>query len=207
MKRILLFALILASALTSCSGDEEEEGTTTNTTTLELTLKDEDGNVITTGMGIARLYPTEHDWSYDTNQIGEPAFADANGKIKFTNLAAQKYYWRVENGCRTNFTTSITTPEPLAANESNQVTVPLTTTFTLRLTKSATNEADTFMVYINNTDLLTIPAGPNVRDVYYLPPHSTVRVVQTNNTPTPIDITYPDLDGDCGETVTLNYPE
>ena len=79
MKRILLFAFMLATAFTSCTGDEDSQ--VTEKTSLELTLKDEDGNVITDGIGFARLYPTENDWSYDTNQIGEPAFADANGKM------------------------------------------------------------------------------------------------------------------------------
>ena len=204
MKRILLIAFMLATAFTSCSGDEDSQ--VTEKTSLELTLKDEDGNIITTGMGIARLYPTENDWSYDTNQIGEPGFADANGKITFTNLTAQKYYWRVENGCRNNFTTSITMPQPLVANIANKADVPLTTFFNLQLIKSTAYQDATFMVYINNTTVLTIPAGPDVHTVPLIPPHSVVRVVQTNNTPNPIDVTYSDLDGDCGETVTLNYP-
>lgn len=206
MKRIIALAFILAAAFTGCSGDENNE--VTEKTSLELTLKDEDGNIINNGMSFARLYPTVNDWSYDTNQIGEPAFADANGKIKFTNLTAQKYYWRVESGCRNNYTTSITTPQPLTADVSNKVDVPLTTYFTLQLQKNSAYRDASFMIYVNNTAVLTIPATADIRQVPNIPPHSTIRVIQTGNyTGAPIDITYSNLDGDCGETITLNYPD
>lgn len=205
MKQLLLLLSVAATLLTSCSGDQE--ATPANTTSLELTLKDEDGNIITNNLGFATLYSTVDDWSYDRNRIGEPAFADANGKIQFTGLSAQKYYWRVENGCRNNYTTSITTPLPLEANTTNRVEVPLTTNFTLRLKKSAAYETATFMVYVNNSSVLTIPSGPDVRDILNMPPHSTIRVVQTGVfTGPPIDVTYSNLDEDCGQMLTLEYP-
>lgn len=203
MKHFLTL-LLLAGILFSCS--ENGDNQSTDTTSLELTLKNEDGNIITDGTGYARLYPTVDDWSRDTNQIGEPAFADLNGKITFTNLAAQKYYWRVENGCRTNFTTSITTPQPLEANTTNSVDVPLTTTFTLRLRKDPAYENIPFMVYINGNPTVTISGGPDIRDLLHIPPHSTVRILQLNDVPNPIDVTYTNVDGDCGETITINYP-
>jgi len=207
MKRIVLILLSIC-AFASCSQEDEKEKTSAAGTSLELTLKDEDGNVMTEGIGYALLYGTVEDWSYGLHQIGEPKFANAAGKITFDNLTPQKYYWRVENGCRNNFTTSITTPSPLVANVNNEVIVPMTTSFSLRLQKNSAYEGSAFNIFINSGSAIAIPEGLDERTILSLPPHSSVRVVQTSGfSGEPIDVTYSDLSAECGQTLTLNYPE
>lgn len=198
---LLVLVTAVALAFTSCS---EEDKPAAVTTSLELTVKDMNGNIITNGLGYAELYATATDWSNDINKIGEPKFADANGKIKFDNLAAQKYYWRVHNSCRNNFTTSITTPSALVANTVNTADVPLVGTFTLNLNKNPAYQGITFEISINGAFTDYMNATEDAKSYLNIPENSTVRIVQAGGSG--FDKTYT-VTGFCGETTTVTYPD
>ena len=170
-------------------------------TSLELTIKDDLGNIVT-GASV-ELYSSETDWSNGTHQIGTTGTSDASGKVKFNNLSAIQYYWFVEKDCKNNVNGSITTVSVLTANMMNTVNVILSSTGTLKFVSTSSNP---YHIYINGTAAFDMTGGTTSYE-YYMPTGSySIRVLQISGYVLyPTDITYTGT-LNCGSTLLITFP-
>jgi len=151
---ILILMILIGFCVSSCKKAE------TPTTNLELTLKDDLGNIVS-GSSV-KLYSSETDWTNGTNQVGTTQFSDASGKVKFSDLSNIKYYWFAEKDCKNNWHGASTTTSALTANITNTINVILSSSGTLTFTNTSSNP---YHIYINGTlsfehDVLSLPFQP-----------------------------------------------
>lgn len=206
----LFCALVCASLFQSCSKDEDlsngpnsSNGNNNNNggTSLELTVKDHLGNVVSGAT--VKLYTSETNWANQTNQVGNTLYTNASGKVKFQNLTNIQYYWFAEKDCLNNFNGAITTTTPLQANATTTLDVILSQTGSLRLNNTSSNP---YRIYINGTARFDMDGG-TTRTINYVPTGSySIRVLQLSGYLfTPTDQTYTGNVG-CGQTLTTTFP-
>lgn len=98
------FILPLIFILFSCTTDSVQ---TPENTQLELTIKDE--NNIPLENSEVKLYVSEDDMNNGANVI-QTLTTDVNGKVKFQNLQAIKYFWTTSKQCYANTSNNSTNP-------------------------------------------------------------------------------------------------
>jgi hypothetical protein len=195
---IAVIALTLGLSFTSCNKDEV---TPLTPISLELTLHDNLGNIIS-GAAV-KLYTSQTDWSNGTNQFGSTQFSDVSGRVKFSDLSSMYYYWFAEKDCYNNVNGGVTTILPLTANKNNTYDIVLTSTGTMKFVSTSSNP---YRVFINGTAVFDMDGG-STRYIYYKPTGSyTVRVLQLSGY-----VLYPtDETGSgnvsCGSTLTTTFP-
>ncbi|RYD99411.1 MAG: hypothetical protein EOP54_04110 [Sphingobacteriales bacterium] len=189
MKVVLKYAvpiLLLSLYLYSCT-KEKNTNNGQSTTSLAITLKDENGHLITQNCHV-RLYRTIEDWSKDSNSYQQPQFPNAEGKVLFDNLEAQKYYWRIStvkgNNCsRNNFNDNYSDMGlnvPLTVGEKRQVTAFATPKGSYAITNSTANA---YKIFINGTEKGNITGHGIYSDPYVKTGNYTIRTVpQTGST-------------------------
>lgn len=173
--------LLLTLYLSSCT-KEKRTNNDKPTTSLAITLKDEQGNLITQNCQV-RLYRTTEDWSKDSNRYQQPQFPDAEGKVLFGNLDARKYYWRIStvegNNCSSNnFNDNYSDmglSVPLTIGEKRQITAVATPKGSYAITNST---ADTYKIFINGTEKADIIGHGVYSNPYEKTGNYTVRMLQ-----------------------------
>ena len=133
MKKNLLLTvsyIICAFLLNSCAEHKK--------TSLEFTVINQWNNPVQNAA--IRLYTTENDWLNDTNQEGLTQYTNASGKVIFSEVLLNKYYWRVGMNCYNNHNGASTTEGNLTPNDHNQIEVMIVGTGT--------------MIYKNNSSAL-----------------------------------------------------
>lgn len=200
-KLFLLTLLVVLTILSSCKKDDDDIQPTITPTSLELTLKDDLGNIVT-GASV-KLYSSQTDWSNGTNQVGITQFSDASGKVKFSDLSSIKYYWLAEKDCKNNANGRVTSTSALTANINNTINVILSSTGTLKFVSTSSNP---YRIYINGTAAFDMNGGITQYN-YYMPTGSySIRVLQLSGYLfTPTDRTYTGT-LNCGQTITITFP-
>ena len=166
-------------------------------TTLEIRVVDEQG-IYVNGASV-KLFKTQSDMENDTNQFGKTLMTDVNGKVSFSNLGPDIYYWLAEKGCQNNVN-GITTTPALDLDVTRVVTTTLTGTGTLKLiNQSLTNQ---YQVYLNGYPLLVANQGASYTYIYVPDDTYYLEAVQVNGTG---DKTY-SLAITCGSTMTFTFP-
>lgn len=199
---VLLLSLYLSSCTKEKSANKDKA-----TTSLAITLKDENGNLITQNCHV-QLYRTTDDWSKDSNHYQQPQFPDAEGKVLFDHLDAQKYYWRIStvegNNCsRNNFNDNYSDmglSEPLTAGEKRQTTAVATPKGSYAITNST---ADTYKIFINGTEKANITGHGIYSSLYEKTGNYTVRMLQQTGG-TAIDSTFT-LPVVCGQMTQVLF--
>lgn len=198
MKNVLFLIIAFIGFMTINSCEKNDVKLTP--TSLEVTLKDNLGNIIS-GASV-KLYSSLTDWSNGTNEVGTIQFSDASGKVKFNDLSNIKYYWFAEKDCQNNVNGGKTTTSALTANINNTFDVILSSTGTLKFVNTSSNP---YRVYINGTAFDM--NGGITQFKYYMPIGSySIRVLQLSGYIIyPTDITYTGTLG-CGQIFTTTFP-
>jgi len=123
---ILLFVVMAIITFSACKKDEEVKPAPTS---LQITVRDEIGNIISGS--VVKLYASQTDWENETNQVGSTQVSDASGVVTFSDLSAIKYYWLAEKDCKNNVNGGATTTTPLASNVTTTVNAVLSSTGSL----------------------------------------------------------------------------
>ena len=204
MKNKLNKVLISFFLIVTIFGCKKEETTTPiilNSTSLELTIVNNLGNPIQ-GANV-KLYNNFDDWNVGVNQIGSTLTSDFMGKVKFSNLMPLKYFWYAEYDCQNNVNGAVTTTQPLTANINNTLNIVLSGTGNVVLNNISSNP---YSVYLNGTYAFDMNGGTS-KNLNYLPiGNFTIRVLQLSGYILyPTDKTY-NLNIDCGNTITTNFP-
>lgn len=200
MKKIkLALGLLLAIAmLNSCS---EETVEPMPTSTLELTIKNELGNLIPGAT--VKLYSNETDWRNQTNQIGSTKITGSDGIVNFTNIDDIKYYWYVEKDCENNVNGAVTTVTPLSNTLKNRLDVILKQTGNIRFQNNSTNP---YRVYINEAESFDMPGNTFLVRSSVNTGNYSIRVLQISGFAfTPTEETYTGNVG-CGQTLNVTFP-
>lgn len=209
MKNILKYAiplLWLSFFNASCIKDDEPDNGKPSTS-LEITLKDEHGNLITQNCHV-RIYRTIDDWSKDSNRYQQPQFPNAEGKVLFEHLDAQKYYWRTStvegNNCsRNNFNDNYSDmglSEPLTLGEKRKTTAVATPKGSYVITNGTANR---YKVFINGTEKTTLTEHGVYSSLYEKTGSYTVRLLQQTGS-TAIDSTFT-LEINCGKLTQVLF--
>jgi hypothetical protein len=199
MKKIILLLTVFVSVaiLNSCTKDDVQP----TPTSLELTLKDELGNIVS-GASV-KLYSSQTDWSNGTNQVGATQFSDVSGKVSFSDLSSIKYYWDAEMDCKNNVNGGITTTSALTANVNNTANIILSSTGTLKFINTSSNP---YRVYVNGTEVFDMNGGTTQYQNYMPTGSYSVRILQLSGYVfSPTDETYSGTIG-CGQTMTTTFP-
>jgi hypothetical protein len=190
---ITLFAIV---AMFGCSKEEEP----VPDTTLEMTVTDELGNIVT-GANV-KLFTSQTDWLKKTNQFSATQTTDANGKVIFKGLQGIQYFWSVEKDCQNNLFGAISKTTPLTANKANTATVVLSGTGILTFTNTS---SDPYQVFING-QLLFTAEGKKSYPFTAKTGAYTIRVLQVSGYAfEPTDKSYSSTLA-CGANVTLQFP-
>lgn len=199
MKKLknLLTLIIMASLTMSISSCKKNDPTS-----LELTLKDDLGNSVSSAT--VKLYSSQTDWNSGSNQVGATQLSDASGKVKFSDLSNINYYWFAEKDCKNNVNGAITTTSALTANINNTVNVILSNTGTIKFTNTS---GDPYRIFINGTVAFDIIYGGTIQYKYYMPTGSySLRFLQLSGYFLyPTDITYTGTII-CGLTLLASFP-
>lgn len=197
----LLIIIVLLVASFGCKKEEAPTPIALTPTSLELTIINNLGNPIQ-GANV-KLYNSFDDWNLDKNQIGNTLTSDFMGKVKFSNLTPIKYFWLAEYDCQNNVNGAVTTTQPLSSNTNNTLSVVLSGTGNVILNNISTNP---YSIYLNGTYAFDMDGGSS-KNLNYLPVGSiTIRVLQISGYVLyPTDKTY-NLNIDCGNTITTNFP-
>jgi hypothetical protein len=190
IKYILFLAAVLFFSIIGCKKENIS-------TTLEIRVVDEQGIYIN-GASV-KLYKTQSDMENDTNQFGKTQTTDANGKVSFSNLGPDIYYWFAEKGCQNNVNGISTTPA-LDLNVTRVVTTTLTGTGTLTLTNR--DPTSQYQVNLNGYPLLTADPGASYTYIYVPADTYYLEAIQVNGTG---DKTYSGAIT-CGSTLTFIFP-
>jgi len=192
---LILMAFISLAIPSSCKKDEPTP------TSLELTLKDELGNVVS-GASV-KLYSSQTDWSNGTNQVGATQTSNASGIVTFSSLSNIKYYWFVEKDCKNNVNGGVTSASALTANVINPFNIILSSTGTLKFVNTSSNP---YHIYINGVALTDLNGGGTLFDYYEPIGAYSLRVLQISGyVLTPTDKTYTGT-LTCGTTLTTTFP-
>ena len=89
-------------------------------TSLQITVRDNIGNVVEDAE--VQLFTSKEDYQQETNAVGEKAFTDDKGRVKFIGIEAREYYLNVEKGDLNNYGAGIKT-DSLVARRANKVTI------------------------------------------------------------------------------------
>lgn len=197
---VLLFVVIGILMLNSCKKKEEE--VKPDPTRLQITVRDELGNVIPGST--VKLYTSQTDWEKQTNQVGSTQFSDATGNVTFSDLSAIKYYFFAEKDCKNNFHGGAVTTTPLAANITTTVNAVLSNTGTLSFQNTSTNP---YKVFVNGVEQFDM-SGKTTSALGYVKTGSySVRVLQISGYAiSPTDETYTGTVG-CGQTLQVIFPD
>jgi hypothetical protein len=190
IKYILFPATIFIFSFIGCKKDKIS-------TTLEIRVVDEQGIYID-GASV-KIYTTQSDMENDTNQFGKTQTTDVNGKVTFSNLGPDIYYWFAGKGCQNNVN-GITTTPALDLNVTRVVTTTLYGTGTLTLTNQSPTSQ--YQVYLNGYPLLTANPGASYTYIYVPADTYYLEAVQVNGTG---DKTYSGAIT-CGSTLTFIFP-
>jgi hypothetical protein len=197
MKKLIAFTLFLLLfggilIITNCKKDNPP-------TALQITVTD---NLGSPSVGAtATLYPSQSDLNNKTNPVSSNV-TDASGKVTFTNLAAQQYYWFIENSCLNNANGAETT-SALTPNVTTTTTTVLSQTGTL---KYVNNSTDPYQVFINGTLRFTAAGGQSYIDNYIPVGSYTIRVLQVSGYAVyPTDESFTGTLS-CGATLTTTFP-
>ncbi len=189
---------------TNAAGDNQITKTVTITepsTDLELTIRDELGNLVS-GVSV-KLYASETDWTNKTNQVGQTLISNASGKVTFTNLSNIKYYWFAEKDCKNNIHGAVTTVNPLTANVTTALNISLIPTGKLKFVNTSSNP---YRVFINGTPYIDMNGGTTKEVPYSQTGNYSIRVLQLSGYVLyPTDQTYTGTLG-CGQTMTTTFP-
>jgi hypothetical protein len=191
------FHFIIAGLLTFSACSKEE----TPSTGIELSLTDNLGNVVS-GASV-KLFSSQTDWKNKTNQIGATQTSDASGKVRFKDLSNIKYYWFAEKDCQNNANGTATTLDPITANKITSLTVPLSSTGTLKFVSTSNNP---YRIFINGTAMFDMNGG-TTKYYYYAPVGNySLRVLQLSGyLISPTDKSYTGNVG-CGQTLSTTFP-
>ena len=198
MKKELLriCVLFIMVFFVSCSKDSPEP----TPTSLELTLRDELGNVVSGAT--VKLYSSATDLINGTNLVGSIQYSDAAGKVKFSNLSNIIYYWYAEKDCKNNAYGTITTTTPLTSNVNNQLNVVLSSTGTIKFVNTS---SDPYAVYINGTFGFNMNGGATEYRSGKTGSYS-IRVLQLSGYFfTPTEETF-NVALTCGQTFSVTFP-
>jgi hypothetical protein len=202
VKNKLIILLFIAVLIHGCSSKKDDPAPLVlDPTTLELTVLNGTGNIVSGAT--VQLFSNENDWKNGTNQIGSDQISDANGKVKFTNLATIKYYFWGYKGCSNNYNGGVALVNPLTANVKNTVNLVITETSTLKFVNNSNNP---YRIYINGTTKFDMDGNTN-RTVFNLPTGDyTLRYLQLSGylvsaTDETLSTTL-----NCNEITTLTYP-
>lgn len=134
MKSKLFFSLFIISFIFATCTKEHQADDDAQSTSLEIFIKDENGNPVTKKCYV-KLFATIEDWAdpHELSKVGEPQFPDAEGKVVFSKLKAQTYFWKIENiegnGCtKNNFNQTyydMGLATPLTVGEKKKLRFPL----------------------------------------------------------------------------------
>lgn len=89
-------------------------------TSLQITVRDNIGNVVE-GAEV-QLFTSKEDYQKETNPVGEVAYTDEDGRVKFIGIEPREYYLNVEKGDMNNYGAGIKT-DSLVAKRMNKVTI------------------------------------------------------------------------------------
>lgn len=193
---IIIFSLSLIS-YQSCSKDSFE---TPKTTSLEITLRDELGNVIPSA--IVKLYASESDYRSGTNSLSIK-YSNSSGIVTFDNLTSMKYYFSADKDCLSNIFGGNATSSSLVLNQKNNVVCVLGKTGTLKFTNLSSNPYD---VYLNGTLTIQNMPGGVVREYTAPIGNYSIRVLQKSGYLLyPTDKTYTGS-LTCGFTLSTTFP-
>lgn len=195
-KSILILMVIITLAIpSSCKKDEPTP------TSLELTLKDELGNIVS-GAAV-KLYSSQTDWNNGSNQVGTTQTSNAAGVVTFTNVSNIKYYWFAEKDCKNNVNGGIASASALTANTINTFNIVLSSTGTLKFVNTSSNP---YHIYINGVAITDLNGGSTLSD-YYMPIGAySLRVLQISGyILSPTDKTYTGT-LTCGGTLLVTFP-
>jgi len=186
----------------SCTKDDNNEP---KTTSLEITIKDENGQFVTQNCYV-KLYGTVEDLTnqQDLGAIGEPQFTDAEGKVLFSNLNPQKYYWKIQksgngNCVKNNFNdtySDLGLISPLTEGIKTQVTTNVSPKGSFDITNHTGN---TCRLYINNVFAEDVINNGAYSQINKKTGAYTVRMVVTS---TAKDSTFT-MQVNCGETTPV----
>jgi hypothetical protein len=201
MKKLYpLLALVVSALLitiASCKGGED----VTPDTQLELTVKSTSGGVHQNA--VVRLYSSFEDWINKTNQVSETQLTDSEGKVLFTNLKSEKYYWLAEKDCLNNVFGFSTSKNPIEEGKRSVVSTTIEETGTLEIINTSN---DIYKVYIDNEVADNSLDGGKSRDFIAKAGTLTIRVVQQSSVVNnPIDKTY-SASISCGKNTTVSFP-
>ena len=204
MKKNVILAFILLSIFILFFGCKKKDSTTPATappTNLQITLNDYSGNPVQ--FATVKLFSSYNDWYNKTNQIGLIEISDATGKVQFSNLQSEVYYWFAEKDCINNFNGISQTSNTLTANTTNKITSILNGTGTIIFNSTSSNPYDCF---INGVRQFTCNGGQS-HSVIYLPTGAySCRVLQLSGYVfTPTDETF-NGNLNCGGTLNINFP-
>lgn len=195
-KSILILMVIITLAIpSSCKKDEPTP------TSLELTLKDELGNIVS-GAAV-KLYSSQTDWNNGSNQVGTTQTSNAAGVVTFTNVSNIKYYWFAEKDCKNNVNGGIASVSTLTANTINTFNIVLSSTGTLKFVNTSSNP---YHIYINGVAITDLNGGSTLSD-YYMPIGAySLRVLQISGyILSPTDKTFTGT-LTCGGTLLVTFP-
>jgi hypothetical protein len=190
IKYLLFAATVIILSILGCKKDK------VSTTDLEIRIIDEQG-IYVSGASV-KLYKSSTDMQNDTNQFGVTQISDVNGKVTFSNLAEETYFWFAERGC-TNNSNGINTTPALDLNMTRVVTTTLSGTGTFKFTNTS---PDQYQIYLNGYLLFTANAGYTYTYVYVPVDTYYIEAVQVNGS---TDETFTDAII-CGSTVTVTFP-
>jgi len=190
IKYLTFAATVIILSIIGCKKDK------VSTTDLEIRLVDEQGIYIS-GASV-KLYRSSADMQNDTNQLGTAQISDVDGKVTFSNLAEETYYWFAEKGC-TNNSNGINTTPALDINMTRVVTTTLSGTGTFKFTNTSQNQ---YQVYLNGYPLFTANAGYTYTYIYVPVDTYYIEVMQVNGS---TDEYFTEAIS-CGSTVTVTFP-
>lgn len=194
---VIILISIISFCVQSCSKESIESP---KTTSLEITLRDDLGNLIQGAT--VKLYPSETDYKNQTNSLSVKT-SNASGVVTFDNLTSIKYYFSADKDCLSNAFGGVATASSLVLNQKNNSVCVLGKTGTLKFTNLSSNPYD---IYINGT--LTIQNMPGGAIRQYLAPAAnySIRVLQKSGYILfPTDKTYTGS-LTCGLTLTTTFP-
>ena len=189
IKSILFATAVIIFSFIGCKKDKIS-------TVLEIRLINEQG-IYVEGATV-KLYKSSADMENDANQLDATQTSDVNGKVTFSNLTAETYYWFAEKGCQNNVN-GISTTQALNLNATRIVTSTLSGTGTLKFTNQS---QDQYQVYLNGYPLFVASGGHTYSYVYVPVDTYYIEVVQVNGI---IDKIYTSVIS-CGSTVTITFP-
>lgn len=203
--KFTMFVLILSQCILSCTKDSNP--TSDADTSLEILIHDENGNPVTQNCSV-KLFGSIEDWAdkFELGKIGDPQFPDAQGKVVFSKLKAQKYFWKIEafdtGRCmKNNFNQSYNDMglvQALSVGEKMKITVPIGPKGNYSIQNQTQGVC---RLYIDGVFKEDIPKNGMHSENHLKPGNYTVRMVTTGVV---IDSTFT-MQIVCGQTTQVFF--